>query len=359
MKNEYIMSKLKYINIKNRVSEVHAHNNTNFSKKILYVNNNVGRGTVNEKEHNDENVLKINDLKVDYVFPYVDSADLEWQEEYKKYYALDSLSSERFRPLGFLKYIFRGIAENMPWVNEVVFIVSSKSQIPEWLDTNNDKIRIITHDEFIPKKYLPTFNSNTIEMFLSDIPGLSEYLIYGNDDFIPLSNMKIGNYFTSNGLPRISYRMTNNVNSEFRKMCKRNWDMNVKLFPLKKLYAGYYFRQYHESQPITLSLLKEASKIFKKDMLESITRKRDNHKNLSQYIYYDYMIASGKCARRGPYFSYNELLGKKLKKIIKEIDERKHKWICLNDTAHANMNIIDSILIAFNNRYPNKCIYEK
>lgn len=43
-------------------------------------------------------------------------------------------------------------------------------------------IKYVFHDQFIPKKYLPTFSSTVIETFLHYIPGLSENFIYMNDD---------------------------------------------------------------------------------------------------------------------------------------------------------------------------------
>lgn len=45
---------------------------------------------------------------------------------------------------------------------------------------------MIKHEDFIPSKYLPTFNINTIEMNFFRIPELSENFIYFNDDTLPL-----------------------------------------------------------------------------------------------------------------------------------------------------------------------------
>ncbi|MEX6253875.1 hypothetical protein [Providencia huaxiensis] len=43
---------------------------------------------------------------------------------------------------------------------------------PNWLDINNHKINFVKHSDFIPKEYLPTFNSHTIELNLHRIKGL-------------------------------------------------------------------------------------------------------------------------------------------------------------------------------------------
>lgn len=54
--------------------------------------------------------------------------------------------------------------------------------VPKWLNVNAPKLKIIRHSDFIPAKYLPTFNSNPIELNLHRIPGLNEHFIYFNDD---------------------------------------------------------------------------------------------------------------------------------------------------------------------------------
>ena len=65
--------------------------------------------------------------------------------------------------------------------------------MPSWLDTT--KVRIITHEQIIPRKFLPTFNSSVIELFLHKIPGLSEHFIYVNDDFYAWSPMTQNDFF--------------------------------------------------------------------------------------------------------------------------------------------------------------------
>lgn len=298
--------------------------------------------------------------KVDYIFPYVNSLDPNWQKMARKYFTDKKWASQRFRELGFLKYVFRGLAKNMPWLNKIVFIISSKSQIPAWLDVNNDKIRIVTHDEFIPKKYLPTFNSNTIEMFLANIPGLSEYLIYGNDDLIPISKSEISDYFTETGLPKISYRLRDTMKTAFQIQCKRNWSVVAKYFPDIKLKKNEFYSQLHCSQAITLNILQEASELLEKERLDSITRKRDfKIKNLSQCIYFNYAIASGKCKMKSCDYVFKYITKKKLKSIIDEIKAGNNKWICLNDSVKTELDVIKFIISALEQKFPDKCIYEK
>ena len=108
----------------------------------------------------------------------------------------------RYRDYNTLKYLLRGIDKYLPWIRNLYIIVEQESQIPKWL--NRDKVKIIYHKDIIPEKLLPTYNSGTIEMYLKNIPELSEYFIYGNDDMFPLSSMTKSDFFDEDGLPVLS-----------------------------------------------------------------------------------------------------------------------------------------------------------
>lgn len=297
-------------------------------------------------------------INIDYVFPYVNDADPVWQEMAKKYWPERSWQPQRFRELGFLKYLFRGLAENLPWLNSIIMLVDFKSQVPEWLDIENTNIKVVTLDEFIPEKYLPTFNSNTIEMFLADIPNLSEYLIYGNDDFIPLNLIKPEDYFENN-LPKISFKTMSKVNTTFRGQCKRNWDIVHNKLNSNILPKDLFHEQTHDPQAIRLSILKEASEFLKDERLKSITQRRDFSKNLSQYIYFNYALCTGQCISRMKYHVFKELKPKNLKIIQNTIESANVKWICLNDSSNTDLKIIDNIIESLDNKYTNKCKYER
>src|SRR5574344_1782172 len=134
-----------------------------------------------------------NDEKIDFVFPYVNCNDPVWLEQYKENNKNIIFNPLRFRAWGLLKYVFRGIDKFMPWINNVYMIVSSDSQIPAWI--NKENVKIITHKQIIPKEFLPTFNSTTIEMFLKNIPNLSEKFIYSNDDLYFINKLDKSDFF--------------------------------------------------------------------------------------------------------------------------------------------------------------------
>lgn len=147
----------------------------------------------------------INQLSIDFVFPYVDNTDSNWIQTYeeccKKYHIGCNVNDVRYRDYDTLKYLLRGINKYLPWIRNLYIIVEQESQVPEWL--NRDNVKIVYHKDIIPEKLLPTYNSGTIEMYLKNIPELSEYFIYGNDDMFPVASMTKSDFFDEDGLPKL------------------------------------------------------------------------------------------------------------------------------------------------------------
>jgi hypothetical protein len=130
---------------------------------------------------------------IDIIVPYVNCWEPSWIELLSKHVKHMPLS--RVRDLGSLRYVFRGIEQNMPWIHNVYLILQSESQIPHWLNTSHPKLKIVYHIDYIPKKFLPTFNSNVIEMFYHKIKGLTKQFILANDDTIPIQPLVPDNFF--------------------------------------------------------------------------------------------------------------------------------------------------------------------
>ncbi len=139
--------------------------------------------------------------KIDFVIPWVDGNDPEWQKQRKSFAApsmADSDSAVRYRDWDNMQYWFRAVEQFTPWVNRIHFI--TWGHIPQWLNTDNPKLNIVKHTDYIPEKYLPTFSSHTIELNMHRIEGLSEQFVYFNDDMFILRPMEPTDFF-KNGLP--------------------------------------------------------------------------------------------------------------------------------------------------------------
>ena len=137
---------------------------------------------------------------IDLVVLWVDGNDPEWQKE-KSAVICDKASDSRnirYRDWDLMRYWFRAVEKNLPFINKIHFI--TWGHIPEWLNTEHEKLNIVKHSDYIPEKYLPTFNSNVIELNLHRLKDLSEHFILANDDFFFLTPQK-SDFFFKNSLP--------------------------------------------------------------------------------------------------------------------------------------------------------------
>ena len=138
--------------------------------------------------------------KIDFVVTWLDSTDPVWQKEYECYkdQSKGEKSAARFRDMNIFMFWFRAVEKYAPWVNKVYLVTNGK--FPEWINKDCPKLVLVRHEDYIPKEFLPTFNSCTIELNFHRIKGLSEHFVYFNDDMF-LNRPINPDYYFKNGLP--------------------------------------------------------------------------------------------------------------------------------------------------------------
>ena len=140
--------------------------------------------------------------KIDLVYTWVDGSDAK---HFAKRLALiekmnlhvpKNFNNQQYVEHNELKYSLRSVEKYANWINDIFIITDN--QVPKWLNTNNPRIKIIDHKEIMPKKALPSFNSNAIECCIRNIPDLSEKFIYSNDDYFFRSKIEPEMFFNKN-----------------------------------------------------------------------------------------------------------------------------------------------------------------
>lgn len=153
-------------------------------------------------------IFKI-DEPIDLVYTWVDGEDPTWLRKKSMYlpqseredFNETAFHAARFKSRDELRYSLRSVEYYANWVNHIYLVTDD--QVPEWLDTDNPKITVVSHREiFANSSDLPVFNSHAIESQLHRIPGLSEKYIYMNDDIFFLRPVDPELFFTGNGLAR-------------------------------------------------------------------------------------------------------------------------------------------------------------
>ncbi|XP_041472270.1 N-acetylglucosamine-1-phosphotransferase subunits alpha/beta-like isoform X1 [Lytechinus variegatus] len=111
----------------------------------------------------------------------VNKAYLAWNMEHEESKPGDDFAPNRFEDNEELRYSLRSLEKHAPWIRRVYVVTNG--QIPSWLNLDNPRLILVSHDEiFVNKSHLPTFSSPAIESHLHRIPGLSKKFIYLNDD---------------------------------------------------------------------------------------------------------------------------------------------------------------------------------
>lgn len=152
-------------------------------------------------------MVNIESYPIDLVITWVDGSDSAWQKE-KNYwlnkeseceYSNWSSGTIRYQDWDLLRYWFRGVERFIPWFHKIFFI--TWGHLPNWLNTEHEKLSVIRHEDYIPSEYLPTFNSRVIELNFHRIEELSEHFVYFNDDMFVVRPLKRESFF-KDGLPR-------------------------------------------------------------------------------------------------------------------------------------------------------------
>ncbi len=185
-------------------------------------------------------------VKIDFVLLWVDGNDPQWLEqknEYSPEKVTYSNSNVRYRDWDNLQYWFRGVEKFAPWVNNIFFV--TWGHLPTWLNTSHPKLKIVKHTDYIPAEYLPTFNSNVIELNLHRIQDLSEHFVLFNDDMFLIDKVKSSDFF-KHGRPCDTYRETKIANIEyFHPMLFNNWAIINKHFDKRKSHLRNFWKIYH------------------------------------------------------------------------------------------------------------------
>lgn len=185
-------------------------------------------------------------MPIDFVLLWVDSQDETWLEEKNKYAIHDDTlnGDERYRDYGTLKYWFRMVATNAPWVNHIFLVTDN--QIPEWLNQLHPKLTIVRHADFMPADTLPTFNSNAIQMYIHKIKGLSEHFVLFDDDMFINQPIKPSVFFTQAGTPRdiLGFNVINPVD-QFAHLFVNNLALVNQNHQKKDLLRQHFFKLFN------------------------------------------------------------------------------------------------------------------
>lgn len=301
--------------------------------------------------------------KIDFVLLWVDGGDEAWLKQKNEYSPVKkdySAKDNRFRDWDNLQYWFRAVEMYAPWVNNIYFI--TWGHLPKWLNTDHPKLKVIKHTDFIPADYLPTFNSDTIELNLWRIPDLSENFVLFNDDVILLRPTKPDDFFR-NGLPRdemilnaiqpkgekfrISNTILNNmniINTHFKKNavikknplklfhpCYGSWLLRTLLLMPWGDFLG--FRNPHSACSHLKSTFVRLWELEGEKMHASCLNRFRGLNDLSHWLMRYWNMCEGRFVPRSPKFTRYYNLSANNEAIYRCIRKQQTGVICVNDMS--------------------------
>lgn len=267
---------------------------------------------------------------MDAIITYVNNSDRIWLRSYINATHTRNLNTCRFRSWGTLKYLLRGIDKYMPFIQNVILIVSGKSQVPVWLDTT--KVRVVYHEEFIPEQFLPTFNSCTIEAFFWNISNLSDKVIYFNDDMFPTAPMSEEDFFTENK-PHIKFNTLpfGSSSNMYRQQCRSGLDMVTTALNLPNWQENQIIRPYHITTAFTKDSLTAIQELCGESILQKSSLLRQKY-NVNQYIYAYWHYFTDDYIPDMVHYKYFEITDKAFTEIVDTINTTEYQMVCLNDS---------------------------
>ena len=342
--------------------------------------------------------------KIDFVLPWVDSSDPQWQKCRNRYKNessdnKDANSDARFRDMKTLRYALRAIEKNCPWYNKIYLI--TEGHLPKWLNVDHEKIIHVTHKElFIDTSHLPVFNSSAIEMNLVNIKGLSEQFVYMNDDFIIINPVEQTRFFrdgkpvdflSHNFIPRNRlfgllrtrdswiHSLNNNlalINQTLaplkfhnQSLFHQSYTLSDKLNNMLLRYAFHKFvwiNHWHHPQPLLKQTLNEVYQHFSSRMMQCSQNRFRSNDDLTQYLYRYWQLATEHFV---PFKYSDDLVAnidsyKTLQKMIRKLKaDTTINFVCFNDSVHlqdAEYATVKKALTAFlEEQFPQKASFEK
>jgi hypothetical protein len=273
-------------------------------------------------------------MKIDMVFTYCDGTDPKFIEEKNRFLKeKDKVNNKpvRFININEITYSVRSVLKFMPWIN-MIYIITNKQTPPVEL---NPKVKIIDHTEIIPKKYLPTFNSDVIESFIHNIPELSEIFMYNNDDTMHTRYVDISDILQGDKIIFRNYNSINEINknnNEYKKRIYLTSQLFKQVNPLIKLINNHHTKILRKS---TLKLVEEK---YPK-LLHELRMNRLRGDNYIQYLFFcvniDNILNENIILDRYDDVLVYHLGNKEYREdMFLRIYKKKPKFLCLNDMSY-------------------------
>lgn len=291
-------------------------------------------------------------MQIDAVITWVDSSDEVWRSKINQY--LDKKvnwdnkkASTRYNSINEIEISIISILKFATFVKNIYVVTDSQKpkgffELKKKATDLGVNLELIDHKVLFRgyEKYLPVFNSQTIETMLFRIPNLSEHFIYFNDDFFLIRETNTNDFFKdSYPLLRGKWKeydenIWHKKAVNFRKKKRMFSHRYAKEDTAKLLSFDKYFNIHHTPYPLRKSTIQ---KFFETNprLLEKNIEHRFRHKKqfLLQALANHLEIKNGTCTLTEDlslFYTHKYGWNKILKKMYKaDCKKDKALFLCL------------------------------
>ena len=226
--------------------------------------------------------------KIDFVIAWVDGNDVKHRLKRQQFQSTNivkgSAEETRFASNDEIYFSIASILKYVPYFG-TIYIITDEQQpahIHDFFEQGlcaPEQIKIIDHRTIFAghEQYLPTFNSLSIETMLWNIPGLSKYFIYLNDDFffnasselddfLVGDQIKVYGHWENNSLIKAKFNLRKGLNKYFGKPLQPKYTiaqmLSAELCGFNKYYEIHHrphildrdlLQKYFQKYPTTLA----------------------------------------------------------------------------------------------------------
>lgn len=269
----------------------------------------------------------------------------------------------RFSDLGEIKYCVASILRFAPYIRNIYIITDGQDPdltgfVEKYFPGQSGRLKIVDHKVIYRgyEKYLPVFNSLSIETLMWRIPGLSEHFLYFNDDLMLVSDSSVEDYFVDDKIvvygrycslvwARIDYFLRPRKNG-YKPLSFKNFMLNA----AKAVGENYLmYRLSHSPHPMKVSTFRD---FFEKhpDLMEANIKCRFREPQQFNPAELCYLLnrQKGNTIRRSAKGPYLYLLPQGHDYMQRHLERfrnaRKAKFCCVNSLGYAEPDDIREVL---------------
>jgi len=328
---------------------------------------------------------------IDFVVTYLDGTDPDWLAERARYASRaddGSADEARFRNMDNFQYWFRAVEKFAPWVHRIHLV--TWGHVPDWLDVTHPKIHVVEHSEIIPPEYLPTFNSNVIELHFDRIAGITERFVNFNDDVFLAGATEPKDFFAGD-LPVMQIMHTPVVPSEefnvaifyntlalnehrtasTRLITPKTFSLrngvfavaaNVLMVPILLYFRKFVgFRPEHVTQPVTRRTYVEVRETMGTEVQRLLADRFRTTHSVSVWLLQDYPRSVGRFQPHNA-FRFGRMVPFRDGSDYAKMFSSGYKVVCINDgpgmSAEAYAAERDKLKQVLADIFPVKCSFE-